>query len=104
MELLVIGSAQYGNGIAEELDEIVSTRARQVMRRVPLRLLEEAYEHITLGGSHASVCAILGIDPNLADWNWNLALEEALWERGHLQRDEVRAFDYSRAVYAGVIG
>ncbi len=78
MELLVIGTEQYNNGIAEELSEIVSMKTRRMMRRVPLRLLKKAYKLMMLSSSYASVCVILGIDPRLAGWDLKLALEETV--------------------------
>jgi hypothetical protein len=58
---------------------------RIMMRSIPLRSLSYALKQMASGESHATVCATLGIDPLAINGTLKPAIQEALWERGHLR-------------------
>jgi hypothetical protein len=68
---------------------MVTVTERIIMRNIPLWSLKSAYEQMMLGENHSDVCATLRIDPNVINGNLKAAVEEALWERGHLPQQEV---------------
>jgi hypothetical protein len=55
---------------------------RRILRRLPLWLLEEAYEQMRLGYNEHLVCSTLGVSWRVMDGVLTRALEEAMWERG----------------------
>lgn len=63
---------------------MVTVTERMIMREIPLRSLKSAYEQMMFGEKHTYVCATLGIDPNIINGTLKAAVEDALWERGHL--------------------
>ncbi len=57
---------------------------RMAMRRIAVRVLEDAYRDLLLGGNEWAVCVRLGVDPEVFEGVLRPAIEEALWERGHV--------------------
>jgi len=61
---------------------------RKMMRRIPLRLLKEAYEQLLYGLSERTVCALLRVHPELFGGVLKQAISEALWERGYFAKQK----------------
>ena len=72
--------------IQERIARAVTNVHRMAMRRIALRELEEACQDLALGRSEWYVCTNLGLNPEEFQGILQAALEEALWERGHLGR------------------
>jgi hypothetical protein len=67
-------------------ENMVNASERRIVRHISLWSLQMAYEQMRHGESHAAVCSILEIDTEVMNGSLRPALEEALWERGHLRR------------------
>ena len=63
---------------------MISVTERIITRNIPLWSLKSAYKQMMNSENHTDVCATLGIDPNVMNGTLKVAVEEALWERGHL--------------------
>ncbi len=75
------------NGMFGEEERNVGTvnrTHRRMLRKFHLRLLKRAYTLLTFGQNERAVCAMLGISPDIMKGALKPAVEEVLWERGHL--------------------
>jgi len=70
--------------LKERLAGEVTPVHRMAMRRVAVRVLEDAYHDLLLGGDEWDVCVRIGVDPEVFEGLLQSAIEEALWERGHV--------------------
>jgi hypothetical protein len=70
--------------LKERLTGEITQLHRIAMRRIAARVLENAYHDLLLGGDEWDVCVRLGVDPEVFEGVLQSAIEEALWERGHV--------------------
>jgi hypothetical protein len=70
--------------IADKARGTVTNTQRMALRHIPLQQIEKAYLKLLSGYSEFSVCTDLDLYPDIFQGDLQQALEEALWERGHL--------------------
>ena len=70
--------------VRERTNNRVTNMQRIILRRMPLAVLETAYDESNSGYSEALICTTLGISREIFEGALRPALEEALWERGRL--------------------
>ena len=77
--------------IRERLVGAVTNVHRMALRRIPLVELEKACRDLGLGRSEWYVCTNLGVRAEDFQDVLQLAVEEALWERGRLGLSKAEA-------------
>ena len=65
------------------IDKGITRLQRKAIRRMPMRLLIEAFKQLQEGRDEHIICSFLGVNSAMFSGAIRWAIVEALWERGY---------------------